>query len=253
MDANGSPLVVERDAHVLTLTLDRPQKANALDAALVDALLGHVEGAASDGTRLLVLRANGMHFSAGFDFGGIEQQSDGDLLLRFVRIEQLLQAVHHAPFATLALAHGRVIGAGADLFAACGARIAAPDCAFAFPGAGFGIVLGTRRLAHRIGVQGARDLVVTGEAAEAKQALALGLVTEIVDRDAWPGVVARHAAISLRLDPRTLQNVQGATGEDTRAADLAALVDSAARPGLKDRIRAYRERRQASAHTLERQ
>jgi len=245
MEPNQSPLAVERDGHVLTLTLNRPQKANAVDAALVDGLLGRIETAASDGTRLLVLRANGRHFSAGFDFGGIEQHSDGDLLLRFVRIEQLLQAIYHAPCATLALAHGRLIGAGADLFAACSARIAAPDASFAFPGSGFGIVLGTRRLAHRIGAQRARDLVATGETVDAQGALSLGLATEIVDRDGWPGVVARHAAISQRLDPPTLQSVQRATIEDTRAADLAALVASAARPGLRDRIRAYRDGQRA--------
>lgn len=253
MHSGRSPLVVERSAHVLTLTLDRPQKANALDAALVDALLAQVEAASSDGTRLLVLAANGRHFSAGFDFGGIEDLSDGDLLLRFVRIEQLLQAIHHAPFATLALARGRAVGAGADLFAAFGARIAAPDAGFVFPGAGFGIVLGTRRLAHRIGAQGARELVATGEAVDAQRAFALGLVTGIAAADDWPALAARHAAISLRLDRRTMESVHRATVEDTRAADLAALVASAARPGLKDRIRAYREGRTASVGTPERQ
>jgi len=241
MTSSPGLLVVERDAQVLTLTLDRPQKANALDAALVDALLEEVDAAAADGTRLLVLRANGRHFCAGFDFGGIEEQSEGDLLLRFVRIEQLLQAIFHAPFATLALARGRAIGAGADLFAACSQRVAAADAGFAFPGAGFGIILGSRRLAHRVGAAAARQWVAAAETIDAQRALALGLATAVVEADGWPDVVAVQTAASRRLDPTTRESLHRMTTVDTRADDMAALVASAARPGLKDRIRAYRE------------
>jgi enoyl-CoA hydratase/carnithine racemase len=243
MTPDPSPLAIERNAQVLTLTLDRPQKANALDAVLVDALLGQVEAAAADGTRLLVLRANGRHFCAGFDFSGAEEHSEGDLLLRFVRIEQLLQAICHAPFATLALAQGRAAGAGADLFAACSRRVASADASFVFPGAGFGIVLGTRRLASRIGAAAARQLVATAETIDAQRALAMGLATAVVEAEGWPDLVATHAALSRRLDPATQSGLHRLTTEDTRDGDMAALVASAARPGLKDRIRAYRETR----------
>ena len=98
------PLVVERSGHTTRLTLNRPEQANALDAATVEALLTAVERSFVDGTRMLVIAAAGPHFCGGFDFTGIETQSEGDLLLRFVRIEQLLQAVWHAPIATVALA-----------------------------------------------------------------------------------------------------------------------------------------------------
>ena len=135
-----SPLLVQRDGPLTRLSLNRPDKANALDAGLVEALLTAVTAAATDGTRLLVLDTvtKAKNFSAGFDFGGHEAQSEGDLLLRFVRIEQLLQAVYHAPFATLAIAHGRNFGAGADLFLAAAVRVAAPDASFRMPGLRFG-------------------------------------------------------------------------------------------------------------------
>jgi enoyl-CoA hydratase/carnithine racemase len=243
MASSPASLLVERDAQSLTLTLDRPQKANALDAALVDALLEEVDGASADGTRLLVLRANGRHFCAGFDFSDIEEQSEGDLLLRFVRIEQLLQAIFHAPYATVALARGRAAGAGADLFAACSIRVAAADAGFAFPGAGFGIILGTRRLAHRVGADAARQWVATAETIDARRALALGLATAVVEAEGWADVVALHAVASRRLDLPTRESLHRMTTVDTRAGDMAALVASAARPGLKDRIRAYRDSR----------
>jgi len=233
-------LQVVRDAHVLQLTLDRPEKANALDASLVELLLAQVTAAADDGTRLLVLRANGRHFCAGFDFTGFESHSDGDLLLRFVRIEQLLQAVYAAPFATLALAKGRVLGAGADLFAACSTRIAAPGASFAFPGARFGLVLGTRRLAQRIGADAARRIVAGGQTVGESEAHRLGLVEEIAAAEAWSERIATLAQRSLLLDERTQATLHRLTAADTREADMAELVASAARPDLKARIRAYR-------------
>ena len=143
----NTELQIERMGVVTTLTLNRPDKANALSAALVEALAGAVDAAHHDGTRLLVIKGDGRNFCAGFDFGGFEDASEGDLLLRFVRIETMLQAVYHAPFATLALAQGKNFGAGVDLALACGTRIAAPGAEFRMPGLKFGLQLGTRRLA----------------------------------------------------------------------------------------------------------
>src|SRR3546814_4977267 len=84
--------------------------------------------------------------------------SEGDLVLRLIRIETLLQTVWHLPFPTLALARGRVFGAGADLFCACSRRVAEPGTSFRMPGLGFGIVLGTRRLMARVGADAARSI-----------------------------------------------------------------------------------------------
>ena len=126
--------------HVTHLTVNHPQKASALSASLVEALLGAVEYACTDGTRLLILDGASDHFCAGFDFSGYLEQSEGDLALRFMRIETLLQQLYHAPFETLVFAHGKNFGAGADLVTACGMRIAAPGTTFRMPGLRFGIV-----------------------------------------------------------------------------------------------------------------
>ena len=128
------PLLVERTDQITPLTLNRTEKANALDAAIVEALLAAVDQACTDGTRLRVLSGAGNHCCAGFDFSDLETQSAGDLLGRFVRIEQVLQARWHAPLATVALVHGSSFGAGADLVCACERRIAAPASRFQMPG-----------------------------------------------------------------------------------------------------------------------
>ena len=141
-----------REAHVLHLQLNRPEKGNALSTLLVQALTETLETATRDPElRLLVLSGAGRHFCTGFDLSDLDHETDDSLLARFTRVELMLQAVHGAPFATLALAHGRTLGAGADLFAACSERWIVGDASFAFPGAGFGLVLGTSRLASLVG------------------------------------------------------------------------------------------------------
>ena len=227
-------LIVARTAGVVTLTLDRPEIGNALGPALVEALMEEVTRATQDNTvHALVLRATGRHFCTGLDLSGLEELSDGDLVLRLIRIETLLSMLWHAPVATAVLAQGRTWGAGADLFAACEQRVAAPGTSFRFPGAQFGIVLGTRRLADRVGVDAARKLVLQGEELDATQARALGLASDLGD--------TAHTAAPLVTGP-TAAAIRTASRPDLRDADLAALVRSAATPGLRDRIVRYRER-----------
>jgi enoyl-CoA hydratase len=238
-----SPLAIARDGAVTRLRLARADKANALDATLVDALLAAVAAAHGDGTRLLVIEGDGRNFSAGFDFGGYETVGHGELLLRFVRIEQLLQAVYHAPFATLGLAHGRNFGAGADLFLACGIRVATHDASFRMPGLRFGIQLGTRRLAQRLGADNARAMLAESRPIGGDEAVALGFVHRIAPRDDWDSLVHMEGAHALTLSPAAAARLHTATVADTRDADMADLVASVAEPGLAERIKAFRESR----------
>lgn len=232
-------LSTEQLPGITTLTLQRPERGNALGSELVEALISAAEAAIADPTvHTLVLRGAGRHFCTGLDLSDLATLSDGDLLLRLVRIETLLALLWHAPIRTVALAHGRTWGAGADLLAVCEQRLAAADTTLRFPGAQFGIVLGTRRLAERIGVDAARALVLEAGELDARQALALGLVTRLTDSaaDLTPP----------RPDAATAQAIRSASRADCRDADLAALVRSAARPGLQARITAYRARLQAA-------
>jgi len=234
-------LLRSHDGHVTQLTLNRPQKANALSSSLVEALLNAVEYAYTDGTRLLVIDGKGEHFCAGFDFTAYQEASEGDLVLRFVRIEHLLQRLHHAPFATLALAHGRNFGAGADIVCACATRIAAPGATFRMPGLRFGIVLGTRRLAARVGAEAARDMLATSRTFDADEALRLAFLTRIAPQPEWPALVAAARERSGLLSQAAAAQLHERTVADTRDADMAALVQSASVPGLKERIRIFRE------------
>ncbi|MCP5152998.1 MAG: enoyl-CoA hydratase/isomerase family protein [Ectothiorhodospiraceae bacterium] len=232
-------LRVEREGAITRLTLDAPERRNALSAALVEAMLEALEAAGGDGTRLLVIRGDGKAFCAGFDFTGIDDQSDGDLVLRFVRVEQLLQALRHAPFATMALAHGAAFGAGADIVAACMHRVAAPGTRLRMPGLRFGVVLGTRRLADLIGTDAARGLLESTRVFDTDEALELGFLTGVADEQAWPALIDAAAAAATSLPPEAHRTLLARTVPDTRDTDMAALVASVATPGLADRIRAF--------------
>ncbi len=234
-------LLRRHEGHVTRLTLNRPQKANALSATLVESLLDAVEYAHSDGTRLLVLDGAGAHFCAGFDFTGYQDEAEGDLALRFIRIELLLQAIHHAPFETLAFAHGRIFGAGADLVAACGVRVATPDTRFRMPGLRFGVVLGTRRLAHRVGWDHARSLLATSRTFDAAEALSLRFLTQVAPRADWPAIDAATLSDCDHLTPTAAAAMRRRTVTDSRAEDLAELARSVSPPGLKERIRLFRD------------
>ena len=234
-------LIRRHEGHVTHLTLNRPQKANALSGSVVEALLDAVEYAWTDGTRLLILDGAGLHFCAGFDFSDMEEASEGDLALRFVRIETLLQQIHHAPFETLAFAHGSTLGAGADLVCCCGIRIAAPVTTFRMPGLRFGVALGTRRFAFRVGADRAREILSGSRRFDAEEAHRIGFVTGIAPQDEWPRISAAARANCEGLTPAAAAALHRRTVTDTRAEDMAELARSVSVPGLKERIRLYRE------------
>jgi enoyl-CoA hydratase len=219
-------------AGTTTLTLARPERGNALSAPLVEALIEETARACEEpDVHTLALRAEGRHFCTGLDLSDLETAGDGEWLRRLVRIEQLLGALWHAPVHTVAVAQGRAWGAGADLFVACEQRVALPGAGFRFPGAQFGIVLGTRRLAERIGTDAARAAVIGGLQLDAEAALRCGLAS-----------AAQEIPLVPQVDAATARALRAATRADHRDADLAALVRSAAAPGLRERIVAYRQR-----------
>lgn len=224
------------------ISLNRPQVGNALSPSMVDDLDRAFDSAAEAGPRLIIFAGVGKHLCTGFDLSDLDSCSDGDLLLRFVRIEQFLQKIYHSPFITAAIGSGRVYGAGADLFAACDRRIGLSNASFAFPGSGFGLILGTRRLAARIGNDAARRILLEGGEVSVERAAKVGLVTDRCDNSDLPELLESISVAAARLDATTVKALHAKTISRDDDADLAALVNSASYPGLKERIIAYRQK-----------
>ncbi len=221
------------------ITLDRPEKANALDSATVAQLHDAVNTAIASGNPF-ALASEGRAFCGGFDFSGIEQQSEGDLLLRFARIELLLQAVSAAPVPSFALVNGAAFGAGADLAVACTYRIGTPRGKFRFPGFRFGVALGTRRLAAIAGADQARAILLENRTLSAEEARQAGLLTHLIEEAELLPTVTRLLAQHAGLSGEAAAGVLRLTGSHTKDADLSDLVRSLVPEGLHERIARYR-------------
>ena len=233
-------LLYERAGEVLILTLNRPERGNALDAETVEALMALIERAPAEEAGLVVIGGEGEHFCVGFDLTTIERESDGDLLLRFIRAERLLQLIYESSVPVMALAKGQLIGLGADLFCAAQHRIAAPEASFRMPNWRFGIAFGTRRLADRVGNDVTRLLLLEDRVFDAELARAIGFATDVIPEPGWPAAIAGASGANAlsRDDAAALLT---ATVTRHGAADMAALVESIGRPGLRDLLRRYRD------------
>lgn len=229
-------VLLDHQGPVTHLKLNRPEKLNAFDASIVEQAISGVAEAEGRGSRLLVISGEGPSFSAGFDLSDLDRSTDGDMLLRFVRIEILLQAVLAASMTTLAFAHGRCFGAAADLFCVCDHRFAAPDATFRFPGLRFEAVLGNRRLARLIGPDNARKVLETSRIIDADKATRLGMLHRSIPEGQLPGVIAQQAEAASVLSPAAQKSMLDNTRISSNDSDLAELVRSIAVPGLVERI-----------------
>jgi enoyl-CoA hydratase/carnithine racemase len=180
------PLLVERAEAVWRVTLNRPEKLNALDEATRSALADVIgELAASPDVRVLVLRGAGRAFCAGAD---VAQRLPAPPTWAARRHaagawQRLLDALEALPQVTVAALHGHVIGGGALLAVACDLRVAAGDVAVSIPEVALGIPLtwgGVPRLAREVGLPMARDLVLTGRRLDAAEAVACGFAQRVV-------------------------------------------------------------------------
>src|SRR5699024_4929562 len=118
-------------------------------------------------------------FSAGIDVQLVKSYSNREASLFFKRISEVLKKILNLPMLTIAAINGNAYGAGADIALSCDLRVANQKTTFRFPGAQFGIVLGTHRLANEIGYSKARMLVLTNKKLSAQQTVDFGLVHEL--------------------------------------------------------------------------
>jgi enoyl-CoA hydratase/carnithine racemase len=151
-----------------------------------------------------------------------------------------LQKIYHSPFPIVALGHGQIVGAGADLFVACWHRVAAPCVKLKMPGWNFELALGSGRLAALIGQDAARDMLIDTRSISAEQAREIGLASDLIEKEGWEDLVTTLAARARTLPTEATTNMLALTGSKSAELDLAALVRSAARPGLKARVEKYR-------------
>ena len=232
-------LEITRSGSHTALTLNRPNKANALAAPLVAELQAAIDLAIADGTTVLTITGNGGNFCGGFDLSALEHETDETLIPRLLDLERMLQSIYYAPFATIALIHGGAYGAGFDLATACDYRLAAPGTRFRMPGWRMGLALGTRRTAQRVGAERAFAFLRDALVINTELALAQQFITEIADPVTWPRRIEEIAATNAKLPVGAYAQLKKLLQTDTGDADMRDLHASLLATPLKPRMQKY--------------
>jgi enoyl-CoA hydratase len=178
-----SSLRIERRESTLLLQLESPDDFPRLTRSVLGELAAAVQHAARNASvAALVLTGTTKCFAAGADLEEVAALSPLEAL-RFSALGQsVMRAIENASKPVLAAIHGHCLGGGFDLAMACHLRIAASDARFAHPGGTLGIMTGwggTQRLPQLIGRARAAELLSTGRAISAQEALAWGLVSRV--------------------------------------------------------------------------
>lgn len=199
---------------VATITLDRPERRNALDADHCRALTAAVTEAVETGHRSLVLLGAGPAFCAGADFSVVAETGFRQTLY------ELLGTIAEAPVPVVAGIDGPAIGAGLQLAMACDLRLAGPRARFAVPTARLGLAADpwtVERLVALAGGGPARRLLLACEQVSAETAAAIGLVDRLVEADGEAGSAAAELAADLAtMAPLTLSYSKAAVAAAER-------------------------------------
>ena len=244
-----SPLLTSLERGVLTLTLNRPTKRNALNAELIEVLHGSLERADLDSdVRVIMLRGAGKDFCAGADLdellASINHTIDENEAAA-LRLGSLFELVRTIPKPVLALVRGRALAGGAGLATACDLVIAAAGAQLGYPEIqrGFAPAMVMALLRRTVGEKVALDLVLTGRVLSADEAQRVGLVTRVLpDSDLEQGTMslaaelAQSSASALAFTKQLFYQLEGETFADGIAR--GARVNAVARgtPDFHDAI-----------------
>jgi enoyl-CoA hydratase/carnithine racemase len=203
------PILLRDDRNgVATLTMNRPAARNALSAALMSSLEDAFEAIAKDaGVKVVILAANGSAFCAGHDLKEIRANPERqNYEILFTQCSRLMVAITRLSRPVIAKVHATATAAGCQLIATCDLAVTSDNARFATPGVNIGLFCSTPMVAlsRAIGRKPAMEMLLTGTAVDAAEALRLGLVNRVVAPDAldgatWDLAVAIAAKSSLTV------------------------------------------------------
>jgi methylglutaconyl-CoA hydratase len=180
-------LVTEED-EVRTITLNRPERRNAMTPEMQEELILAMHAAGEGDCRVVIFAGAGEAFCAGLDLSALQKmndKTDADHRADAERVAQLFRTLYELPKPTIAVVHGAAIAGGTGLATICDFTLAAPEAKFGYTEAKIGFVpaLVSAFLTLQIGEKRARDLLLTGRIFASEEALRLGLVNEVVQQE----------------------------------------------------------------------
>jgi enoyl-CoA hydratase/carnithine racemase len=219
-------LTLELDGRLAVLTVNRPQKRNALDTETVGELHHALEEiqAARCGV-FIVTGAGDKAFVSGADIASIRERRRDEALAGIN--SRLMSAIEAHEAVSIAAVNGWALGGGCELALACDLRIAARSAVFGLPEPTLGIIPGaggTQRLPRVVGLGRAKEMILTGARWDAAQALAAGLVSAVVPGEELMGAARAMAARALALGPLALRLAKSALNASVQLPQAAGLA-----------------------------
>ena len=200
-------LILKEQAPVATIRLNRPEKRNALSMALMQEVMTALRQASSNAeTRVIVIEAAGVAFSAGHDLGEMVGREGVFYQRLFDLCSQMMELLHRVPQPVIAKVQGVATAAGCQLVAACDLAVASEEARFATPGVKIGLFCSTPMVAvsRAIGRKRAMEMLLTGEMINARTALEWGLVNRVVPPPELDAAVSQLAQAIVRSSPLTV-------------------------------------------------
>ncbi len=221
------------EGQVATITLNRPEKRNAISFELIDDLLQALQDVAKSDAIVVILTGSGKAFCSGMDLenlkallGRTPQQNlqDSETMVR------LFRSIYEFPKVTIAAVNGPAIAGGTGLALLCDFTIAVPEAKFGYTEVRIGFVpaIVSTFLLRQVGEKQARDLLLTGRIFDADEAMRMGLLNEIVPAENLMGRARELAGLLMANSAASLRATKQLLTDHARA-ELEAQIDAAVR------------------------
>ena len=234
------------DGAVATITLNRPEKRNAISFDLIDDLLRALGEVAESQAIVLILTGAGKAFCSGMDLDNLKSllgRSPKENLKDSQTMVQLFRSLYEFPKVTIAAVNGAAVAGGTGLALLCDFTLAVPEAKFGYTEVRIGFVpaIVSTFLLRQVGEKQARDLLLTGRLFEAEEALQMGLVSQIVAPDQLMVRARELAALLMENSSASLRATKQLLTDHARA-ELDAQIESAVRENAAIRTTAdFRE------------
>ncbi len=246
-----SDVSITSDGPVTTITLNRPDRRNALSLEFMNELIDALNGL-DRSTEVVVIAGNGPAFSAGHDLGelvGGEAQFFTEL---FDVCTALMETIHRIPQPVIARVHGIATAAGCQMVASCDLAVAADSAKFATPGVKIGLFCSTPMvpISRAVGRKRAMEMLLTGEPIDAATAVDWGLINAAVPTDELDDHLDSLIAKILRFSPTVIGLGKAAfysqvelEEHDAYELTKTVMADNAALPDAQEGMSAFLEKR----------
>lgn len=250
-------ILISDDAAVRTITLDRPEKRNAMTPEMQTELIAAMQETVATGCRVLVFAGAGDAFCSGLDLSVLQSMNDktaAEHRADAERVALLFRTLHELPIPTIAAVHGPAIAGGTGLATICDFTLATSAARFGFTEVRVGFVpaLVSAYLTLQVGDKRSRELLLTGRILDSGEAFRLGLVTEVVAVQDLAGRVRSLAETLIANSPEALGATKRLLAAQNKAwldvaieAALAANADARETADFREGVAAFLEKRKA--------